>query len=63
MKRDLDLDLFVVGYWLRKSYNKQFKSDSPRLAFWVWGKFGVYGVQIEFRGGVVHTLIERYVTS
>ncbi|EGR0027280.1 DUF3265 domain-containing protein [Vibrio alginolyticus] len=39
--------------------NKQFKSDSPRLAFWVWVKFSVYGVQIECRGCVAHTLIGR----
>ncbi len=25
--------------------NKQFKSDSPRLAFLVWVNFSVYGVQ------------------
>ncbi len=40
--------------------NKQFKSDSPRLAFLVWVKFSVYGVQVEFRGRVAHTLIGRY---
>nr|WP_309474331.1 hypothetical protein [Vibrio diabolicus] len=41
--------------------NKQFKSDSPRLAFLVWVKFSVYGVHIECCGSVVHTLIGRYV--
>ncbi|MBF4227122.1 hypothetical protein EAY83_19420, partial [Vibrio anguillarum] len=40
--------------------NKQFKSDSPRLAFLVWVKFSVYGVQVKCRGCVAHTLIGRY---
>ncbi|HAS8371580.1 hypothetical protein FC653_21085 [Vibrio vulnificus] len=46
----------------RLSYapNKQFKSDSARLAFLVWVEFGVYGGQIECRGRVLHTLIGRY---
>ncbi|RXE87365.1 DUF3265 domain-containing protein [Pseudoalteromonas sp. A757] len=39
--------------------NKQFKSDSARLAFWVWVEFSDYGVQIEYRGRVLHTLIGR----
>ncbi|TOO93113.1 hypothetical protein CGH27_25625, partial [Vibrio parahaemolyticus] len=38
----------------------QFKSDSPRLASLVWVKFSVYGVQVECRGSVAHTLIGRY---
>ncbi|TOD51599.1 hypothetical protein CGJ63_16740 [Vibrio parahaemolyticus] len=41
--------------------NKQFKSDSARLAFLVWVEFGVYGAQIKCRGRVLHTLIGRYV--
>ncbi|ENN6619061.1 hypothetical protein ACAF61_004548 [Vibrio parahaemolyticus] len=41
--------------------NKQFKSDSARLAFLVWVQFGVYGGLIECRGCVLHTLIGRYV--
>ncbi|EOV9524706.1 hypothetical protein ACN5SO_004551 [Vibrio parahaemolyticus] len=40
--------------------NKQFKSDSPRLAFLVWVKFSDYGGLIELCGSVVHTLIGRY---
>ncbi|MCZ4311641.1 hypothetical protein [Vibrio atlanticus] len=28
------------------SFNKQFKSDSPRLAFLVWVKFSVYGAPV-----------------
>ncbi len=40
--------------------NKQFKSDSARLAFLVWVEFSVYGVQINCRGRVLHTLIGRY---
>ncbi|HAS8438860.1 TPA: hypothetical protein I7737_21595 [Vibrio vulnificus] len=44
----------------KNSYNKQFKSDSPRLAFLVWVKFSVYSVQVECRGSVAHTLIGRY---
>ncbi|ODY53811.1 hypothetical protein BBM26_17240 [Vibrio parahaemolyticus] len=40
--------------------NKQFKSDSARLAFLVWVEFGVYGGQVECRGRVLHTLIGRY---
>ncbi|NOH86049.1 DUF3265 domain-containing protein [Vibrio sp. 03-59-1] len=39
--------------------NKQFKSDSARLAFLVWVEFSVYGGQIECRGRVLHTLIGR----
>ncbi|RBW63408.1 DUF3265 domain-containing protein [Vibrionales bacterium C3R12] len=39
--------------------NKQFKSDSPRLAFLVWFKFSVYGAQFDCRGRVAHTLIGR----
>ncbi|TNY95514.1 DUF3265 domain-containing protein [Vibrio parahaemolyticus] len=39
--------------------NKQFKSDSPRLAFLLWVKFSVYGVHVECCGSVVHTLIGR----
>uniref|UniRef100_UPI00389269EA hypothetical protein n=1 Tax=Vibrio parahaemolyticus TaxID=670 RepID=UPI00389269EA len=47
----------------RLSYapNKQFKSDSARLAFLVWVKFSVSGGQIRCRGRVLHTLIGRYV--
>ncbi|TOB56758.1 hypothetical protein CGK02_24315 [Vibrio parahaemolyticus] len=40
--------------------NKQFKSDSARLAFLVWTEFSDYGGQIECRGCVLHTLIGRY---
>nr|WP_309303480.1 DUF3265 domain-containing protein [Vibrio diabolicus] len=32
----------------KTKYNKQFKSDSARLAFLVWVKFSGYGVQFEF---------------
>ncbi|TNZ04025.1 DUF3265 domain-containing protein [Vibrio parahaemolyticus] len=39
--------------------NKQFKSDSPRLAFLVWVKSSVYGGPFECRGCVAHTLIGR----
>ncbi len=48
----------------RLSYapNKQFKSDSARLAFLVWVKFSVSGGQIRCRGRVLHTLIGRYAT-
>ncbi|WP_346393703.1 hypothetical protein [Vibrio sp. CUB2] len=42
------------------NYNKQFKRDSPRLAFLVRVYFSVYGVQIECRGRVAHPLIGRY---
>ncbi|EGQ8146221.1 hypothetical protein F3533_24030 [Vibrio parahaemolyticus] len=31
------------------------------MAFLVWVKFGVYGVQFECSGSVAHTLIGRYV--
>ncbi|TOM78950.1 hypothetical protein CGH70_22700 [Vibrio parahaemolyticus] len=44
----------------KRKANKQFKSDSPRLAFLVWVKFSVYGVQLECCGCVAHTLIGRY---
>ncbi len=41
--------------------NKQFKSDSARLAFLVWVEFSVYGGQIKCSDCVLHTLIGRYV--
>ncbi|WP_346780441.1 hypothetical protein [Vibrio sp. 1180_3] len=41
--------------------NKQFKSDSPRLAFLVWVEFSVSGIHVECPGSVAHTLIGRYV--
>lgn len=46
-----------------QTYNKQFKSDSPRLAFLVWVQFSVYGVQFECSGSVAHTLIGRYANE
>ncbi len=42
-------------------HNKQFKSDSARLAFLAWVKFSVYGGQVKCRGRALHTLIGRYV--
>ncbi|EGR0923843.1 hypothetical protein EIB96_14570 [Vibrio parahaemolyticus] len=42
--------------------NKQFKSDSARLAFLVRVWFSVYGGQMKCRGCVLHTLIGRYVS-
>jgi hypothetical protein len=39
--------------------NKNFKINSPRLAFLVWVKLGGYGVQIESFSCVIHTLIGR----
>lgn len=50
-----------ISTQLSKKPNKQFKSDSPRLAFLVWVKFSVYGVPVKCRGSVAHTLIGRYV--
>ncbi|RZQ93681.1 hypothetical protein D8T25_23025 [Vibrio vulnificus] len=47
----------------QKAYNKQFKSDSARLAFLVWFWSSVYGGQMKCRGSVLHTLIGRYVTG
>ncbi len=44
---------------LSHAYNKQFKSDSARLAFLVWVKFSDYGGQIKCRGRVLRTLIGR----
>ncbi len=41
--------------------NKQFKSDSARLAFLVRVWFSVYGGQMKCRGCVLHTLIGRYM--
>ncbi len=40
--------------------NKQFKSDSARLAFLVWIEFSFYGGLVKCRGRVLHTLIGRY---
>ncbi len=40
--------------------NKQFKSDSARLAFLVRVWFSVYGGQMKCRGCVLHTLMRRY---
>lgn len=42
-------------------HNKQFKSDSARLAFFVWVEFSVYGGLVKCSGRVLHTLIGRYV--
>ncbi|TOJ70144.1 hypothetical protein CGI34_06850 [Vibrio parahaemolyticus] len=47
---------------LNLSPNKQFKSDSARLAFLVWVWFSVYGGQMKYRGRVLHTLIWRYAS-
>ncbi|EGR0795353.1 DUF3265 domain-containing protein [Vibrio cholerae] len=44
----------------RLLYNKQFKSDSARLAFLVWVKSSVYGDPNQVCGCVLHTLIGRY---
>ncbi|HAS8389459.1 TPA: DUF3265 domain-containing protein [Vibrio vulnificus] len=35
---------------MKNQYNKQFKSDSARLAFLVWVEFSDYAVQIKCRG-------------
>ncbi|CAH8228755.1 hypothetical protein VAE308_1310003 [Vibrio aestuarianus] len=43
----------------KNSHNKQFKSDSARLAFLVLVEFSVYSGQIKSRGCVLHTLIGR----
>ncbi|CAH8231495.1 hypothetical protein VAE130_610007 [Vibrio aestuarianus] len=43
----------------KNAHNKQFKSDSARLAFLVWVKFSVYGGRIKCRARVLHTLIGR----
>ncbi len=51
--------LSTNGLWV-VTPNKQFKSDSARLAFLVWVKFSVYGGQIKCRDCVLHTLIGRY---
>ncbi|TOQ75604.1 hypothetical protein CGG88_24175 [Vibrio parahaemolyticus] len=50
-------------FTVSQRHNKQFKSDSARLAFLVWVWLSVYGVQIKCRGCVLHTLIGRYVTE
>ncbi|TOH52458.1 hypothetical protein CGI79_22890, partial [Vibrio parahaemolyticus] len=55
--------MFLEGLGTVKSlslrHNKQFKSDSARLAFSVWVEFRDYGVQIRCRASVLHTLIGR----
>ncbi|MDF9401590.1 hypothetical protein EYW48_20065 [Vibrio sp. 1180_3] len=53
--------MLLISLKLKNAYNKQFKSDSARLAFLVWVKFSVYGGQIRYRGRVLHTLIGRYM--
>ncbi len=53
---------FNLMYVRTRKTNKQFKSDSARLAFLVWIEFSVYGGQIMCRGRVLHTLIGRYAT-
>ena len=69
-KVKLTLNLFahivvVIGFVVlkvqkaSKTHNKQFKSDSARLAFLVWVWFSDYGGQIMCRGRVLHTLIGR----
>ncbi|WP_334683469.1 hypothetical protein [Vibrio europaeus] len=43
-------------------YNKQFNSDSQRLALSLQVEFSVYGAVLQLTGSVAHTLIGRYVT-
>ncbi len=52
-------EVYKISLLLKSKHNKQFKSDSPRLAFLVCVWFSVYGVQIECRDSVAHTLIGR----
>ncbi|BDR18036.1 hypothetical protein VspSTUT16_13820 [Vibrio sp. STUT-A16] len=52
-----------MKYYRKLTLNKQFKSDSARLAFLVWVKFSVYGGQVKCRGRALHTLIGRYVNG
>ncbi|TQP65609.1 hypothetical protein FLL91_19025 [Vibrio cholerae] len=53
--------MFGIVVKNQHAHNKQFKSDSARLAFLVWVEISVYGGQIKFRGSVLHTLIGRYM--
>ena len=55
----MDCSVFQRSSSLENEYNKQFKSDSARLAFLVWVTFSVYGGQVRCRGRVLHTLIGR----
>ncbi|EJL6392479.1 DUF3265 domain-containing protein [Vibrio vulnificus] len=49
----------ALSIGVRKAYNKQFKSDSPRLAFLVCGDFcGESGVRKLGLGGI-HPLTQR----
>ncbi|MCF7484289.1 hypothetical protein L3V31_21665 [Vibrio sp. J1-1] len=47
--------MFVV------KHNKQFNSDSQRLALSLWVEFSVYGAVVNFSVYAAHTLIGRYV--
>ncbi|WP_244230871.1 hypothetical protein, partial [Vibrio ouci] len=47
--------IFVV------KHNKQFNSDSQRLAFSLRVEFSVYGAVLKFSVCAAHTLIGRYV--
>ncbi len=42
-------------------HNKQFNSDSQRLAFSLRVEFSVYGAMFKFGVCAAHTLIGRYV--
>ncbi len=59
----MDCSVFQRSSSLENEYNKQFKSDSARLAFLVWVTFSVYGGQVKCRGRVLHTLIGRYISE
>jgi len=51
--------------WLNRTHeknpNKQFNSDSQRLALSLRVEFSVYGAVFKFNGCAAHTLIGRYV--
>ncbi|EJB5271591.1 hypothetical protein MW651_004312 [Vibrio vulnificus] len=53
--------LSQVNHVFVVKHNKQFNSDSQRLALSVRVEFSVYGAVLQLSGSVAHTLIGRYV--
>ncbi|HFQ4951316.1 TPA: hypothetical protein ACGUO9_004376 [Vibrio vulnificus] len=52
--------LSQVNHVFVVKHNKQFNSDSQRLAFSLRVEFGVYGAVVKFSVCAAHTLIGRY---
>lgn len=51
----------MIGAYIAEKANKQFNSDSQRLALSLRVEFSGYGAVFKFSGCAAHTLIGRYV--